>query len=123
MRYLWHQNKYYCFVDKPTVTTTPSVLKVNFGDKITLGCLVNAFPQPTKIYWTKRNNDISPIVLINKEFPGISGSSIETPSLTIEYATPANKGYYSCFAENTAGVTESKPVNLIVLAGNYYQSC
>ncbi|CAC5364614.1 HMCN [Mytilus coruscus] len=102
--------------DKPNVTTTSSVMKANFGDAVTLECITNAFPKPRNIYWIKRNNDHSPIVLINKEFPGIFGSSIETPSLTIQYATPANKGYYSCFAENTAGVTESKPVNLIVLA-------
>ncbi|CAC5425483.1 unnamed protein product [Mytilus coruscus] len=102
--------------DKPTVTTTSSVLNANFGDSVTLECIVHARPTPRKIYWKKRINNDTPTMSINKESPGISGSSIETPSLTIKYATPANEGYYSCFVENTAGVTESKPVNLIVLA-------
>ncbi|XP_052080992.1 immunoglobulin superfamily member 10-like [Mytilus californianus] len=102
--------------DKPIATTTSSILNANFGDSVTLECIVHAFPTPRKIYWKKRINNHTPTMSINKEFPGISGSSIETPSLTIKYATPANEGYYSCFVENTAGVTESKPVNLIVLA-------
>ncbi|CAG2192940.1 HMCN [Mytilus edulis] len=101
---------------KPTVTTTSSILNANFGDSVTIGCIVHAIPTPRKIYWKKRINNHTSTMSINKECPGISGSSIETPSLTINYATPANEGYYSCFVENTAGVTESKPVNLIVLA-------
>ncbi|CAG2221471.1 HMCN [Mytilus edulis] len=102
--------------DKPTVTTTSSILNANFGDSVTIECIVHAIPTPRNIYWKKRINNHTPTMSINKECPGISGSSIETPSLTINYATPVNERYYSCFVENAAGVTESKPVNLIVLA-------
>lgn len=94
-------------------------MNANFGDSVTIECIVHAIPTPRKIYWKKRINNNTPTMSINKECPGISGSSIATPSLTINYATPANEGYYSCFVENAAGVTESKPVNLIVLACNY----
>ncbi|CAC5364616.1 unnamed protein product [Mytilus coruscus] len=130
----FHMGKYRCFAtnaigtsysestsllvkgDKPQVTTTSPVLKANYGDAVTLECIVNAAPKTFDIYWYKKINGQNQFTYINEKFPGISGSSVETPSLTIDYATPANEGSYRCYARNEAGVTESKPVKLVVEA-------
>ncbi|CAC5388894.1 unnamed protein product [Mytilus coruscus] len=101
---------------KPKVTTTSSVVTANFGNEVTLACIVNATPTQNRIYWYKKVNDLNHITFINDGFPGMSGSTVESPSLIIKHATPANDGNYSCFAENAVGITESKPVKLIVRA-------
>lgn len=105
---------------KPTVTTTQSIVSTDFGKEVTLRCIVNATPKITKIYWYKKINSQSHVTFIYAGFPGMSGSTVETPSLTIKSGTPANNGTYSCVAENIVGITGSEPVILIVRAGNYF---
>ncbi|VDH95558.1 Hypothetical predicted protein [Mytilus galloprovincialis] len=105
---------------KPTVTTTQSIVSTDFGKELTLTCIVNATPKITKIYWYKKVNSQNHVTFIYAGFPGMSGSTVETPSLTIKSGTPANNGTYSCVAENVVGITGSKPVILIVRAGNYF---
>lgn len=95
-------------------------MKANYGDEVTLECIVRATPKEFEIYWYKNINGQNHVTFINEKFPGISGSSVETPSLTIKYTTPANEGIYSCYAQNAAGVTASKTIKLIVEAGNYF---
>lgn len=95
-------------------------MKANYGEEVTLECIVSATPKPSKIYWYRTINSQNHFTYINEKFPGISGSSVETPSLTIKYVTPANEGSYICYARNAAGVSKSKPVKLVVEAGNFF---
>ncbi|CAG2242322.1 unnamed protein product [Mytilus edulis] len=68
-----------------------------------------------EIYWQFNNNGV--ITKIVKDTNGISGSSIETPSLTILEMTTSESGIYNCFARNDIGTGQSKPINVAVTGG------
>lgn len=52
-----------------------------------------------------------------EETVGISGCSIEVPSLTILNVTTSESGLYTCFARNDIGIGESKPIDVTVIGG------
>jgi hypothetical protein len=64
------------------------------GNPIAINCEANGFPKPT-ITWFKGKNKSS------KEFQAITMRSKTT--LTVNFATPDDEGYYMCQANNEIG--------------------
>lgn len=89
-----------------------------YGRSLTIECSVQASdnsPSVLEIYWKYINNGV--ITKIDQYTDGISGSSIETPSLTILIMTSSESGIYTCFARNNLGTGQSKQVNVTVTGG------
>lgn len=103
------------FVDVPIVSLDAFEFKVPYGSLVSLNCTVTALPNHTRIYWKKHKNDI--ITTITQETEGISGSSIDSPTLIIKFVTLTDTGSYMCFAENSVGIGSSRSTLLTVTGG------
>lgn len=88
------------------------------GKMVTLDCTITAEPPVNMVYWIKNKNDIN-FTITDGSF-GIFGSTIETPSLTIEHPAKSDAGRYWCFAINAIGHASSLSSSLIVIGGKYY---
>ncbi|CAC5364617.1 HMCN [Mytilus coruscus] len=100
----------------PHVTIMQTKYTAEYGKLITMNCNVKSNPSTARVYWQKVY-DQGQTKQINYGTPGTFGSSVTSPSLTINFSTPANDGIYFCLAENTAGVGQREPITLTVLAG------
>lgn len=103
----------------PIVDIESNSYIVRFLDTLTIKCYVqeNEEYPVRRIYWQYINNGV--ITLIESGNKGIAGSTIITPSLTIEMVTTSESGLYTCFATNDAGTAKSKPIQVIVNGGVY----
>lgn len=93
---------------------------MKYGYNITINCYVlknNEFPV-RNIHWQYVNHGV--LTTIEEGTPGISGSTIEVPSLTIQTATTSESGLYTCFATNDVGIGKSKASNVTVIGGIYF---
>lgn len=103
-------------IDIPYVRIQQSQYTVNYGDQVTLGCVVTADPTHTRVYWQKiKNNQVttidSAVITNNARY---SGSTVGTPSLTISNVNLDDAAFYICFAENTVGVGQSSQTTVVV---------
>lgn len=89
--------------------------KVPFGSDVDLKCSVTAFPNHTNTFWHKNRNDV--ITTITKDTEGVTGSTIDMPTLTIEFVTTHDAGSYTCFAENSIGIGSSRTILVSVIGG------
>lgn len=94
---------------------------VMYGRSLTLECsfhtVINS-PPVRDIYWQYSNNGV--ITTIEKDTYGISGSSIEVPSMTIWAVTTSESGTYICFAKTDNGTEQSRPINVTVIGGVFF---
>ncbi|XP_052081096.1 hemicentin-1-like [Mytilus californianus] len=105
---------------RPIINITSTRYTAFYGKEITLKCIVFSNPLLTSVFWHKINNH-GQVKLIKNGEPGTSGSSVQIPSLTIKFATPADEEIHFCLAENNAGLADSRPIKLNVHAGNPLQ--
>ena len=54
---------------------------------------------------------------INNGDSGYQGSTVGSPSLTINFATTGSNGVYKCFATNALGTGSSNPTTLTITGG------
>jgi len=54
---------------------------------------------------------------INNGDRGYQGSTVGSPSLTINFATTGSNGVYVCFATNAVGTGSSNPTTLTITEG------
>lgn len=87
----------------------------HFGENATIKCQVKSNPNHTFVYWEKTVGDT--IIKMTSTTKGISGSTVENPSITIEHVTPTDSGLYTCHAENIVGISSSRSINIKVKAG------
>ncbi|XP_052080330.1 hemicentin-1-like isoform X6 [Mytilus californianus] len=99
----------------PTVSVTPVLQPVNYGESVNITCGVNANPPATIVYWEKKSNGF--IKVMNNETTGTAGITVENPSMTLLHATDSDSGYYKCFAVNEFGLGYSSSVRLTVIGG------
>lgn len=99
----------------PLVEVAGEKTTAQFGDTITFNCTIRSHPNFTKVYWEKRNGDT--VTTLTAGTNGITGITIDIPSLTIIFVTSTDSGYYTCNSENVVGVGTSRALNLKVNAG------
>ncbi|CAC5410866.1 HMCN [Mytilus coruscus] len=83
------------------------------GKMVTLECNITADPPVTMVYWINNKNDLN--FTITDGSMGVFGSTVETPSLTIEYPAKSDAGVYWCYAINAVGHASSLSSSLIVI--------
>ena len=94
-------------------STTYNVI---LGNSVTLVCEVTATPTETRIVWRRFVNgapvDIDFSMNNNNKY---SGSTVDTPSLTIRNADNSDEGNYVCYATNVVGTGSSSQTFLDVI--------
>ena len=81
---------------------------------VTLVCDVSSSLPLTDVEWDKFSNHTITTITTESNTEKYSGSSTNTPSLTIFYAELSDAGIYTCFASNSDGTGESDMTTLIV---------
>ena len=75
-------------------------LKTSGGRKIMILCAVNGWPSP-KVIWNKNGN------AVQTSARRVDVGTAKGEMLTIDSATEADSGVYTCYAMNPAGVAMS----------------
>lgn len=88
-----------------------------FGNTVVLDCQVNANPLVTTVFWQMPNRTID---MTANNFSMYSGSTVQSPSLTIISTTHADIGDYVCFATNAVGTGSSSQTFLDVIGSMLY---
>ena len=101
----------------PVINTTQTTVIANQSQTVTLHCLITAGLPSSIVYWKKYANGIFTNV------PGItSGGTISFPSLVFPSVEVTDSGTYSCFAQNSVGVSNSSLITLTVHPGKLNKS-
>ncbi|XP_052081097.1 hemicentin-1-like [Mytilus californianus] len=101
--------------DLPEVSVPILAVNVSFGDSVNLICNVTAKPLHDFVYWEHKETFATRRILTGTV--GTEGSTVETPSLTLKYATNTMSGLYTCFARNAVGISKSSTIKLKVNGG------
>ncbi|CAC5383739.1 HMCN [Mytilus coruscus] len=99
--------------DIPTVTIKHAVYNTTYGYNVTLECMIDSSPNHTHVYWQHIYNET--VLNITSDSPGVYGSTVTYPSLTILQVTSEDSGHYICFAVNIVGTGKSQPTSLTIL--------
>ena len=101
------------FVGIPVVQIAQNSYSVNFGGTVTLVCTVTANPTHTSVQWLRVINGQSQnLNLVQNKH---SGSTVNTPSITINSADLSDEGNYICTATNSIGTGQSQQTFLDVV--------
>jgi hypothetical protein len=82
-------------VDPPFVTVNQSLYYVQTGNMVTLVCNVSSSLPLTDVQWEKNSNGTITTINTESNTEKYSGSSTNTPSLTIFYAELSDAGIYT----------------------------
>lgn len=86
---------------------------------MTLGCTVTANPSHTTVYWRRViNGALTDITVTNNN--KYSGSTVNSPSLTIFNADNSDEGNYICYADNSVGTGQSSQTFLDVFGSKWW---
>lgn len=99
----------------PIVTNTNAEYNSTFGSIVTLRCNISSSPNLNMVYWQKISNET--VSNITSDSPGVYGSTVTNPSLTIQYVTTKDSGQYICYGQNIVGIGRSEPATLTILGG------
>lgn len=93
------------------------VYTVQHASSVTLTCFVEVNEEYPVYYVYWEHNNAGVITKIDNGTKGMSGSTVETPSLTILFTTPSESGLYVCAATNSIGTGNTSPITLNVIGG------
>ncbi|XP_069133480.1 hemicentin-1-like isoform X12 [Argopecten irradians] len=99
----------------PTVTISQNIYRINTGNTVTLGCTVSGSPAHTSVFWQRNVGTGTQSITIDGV--NYSGSTVNSPSLTVINADTSDSGTYTCFATNSVGTGQSAATTLTV-SGN-----
>ncbi|XP_052103246.1 hemicentin-1-like [Mytilus californianus] len=99
----------------PVLTDGQTAYSTNIGNNITLACVVSAIPTHTAVYWTRKINNGNIVTLNPASSTKYSGSTIQSPSLTIIDVDLSDEGNYICHATNAVGTGQSSQAFLDVI--------
>jgi hypothetical protein len=105
------------FVDVPVVTVLQLYYSVTLGGTVTLGCTVTASPTHTSVQWQRIQNGVTSSINLGSN--KYSGSTVNSPSLTIINADQNDNGVYRCTASNNVGTGISSQTTLSVTGSKY----
>lgn len=108
---------FYFVLEIPIVTIDSTSYTTTFGKSVKLGCSVVSNSPILEVYWS-RNTDVGR-QFIRYMTNGITGSSTEEPSITIEVATNSDTGSYICLASNIHGIGRSEITNLTITGSRF----
>ncbi|XP_052061392.1 basement membrane-specific heparan sulfate proteoglycan core protein-like [Mytilus californianus] len=98
----------------PNVSLTQNAINVDYGNNVTIGCVVSANPSHTSVYWQKISGEqIVTIDMTNTS--KYEGGTVASPSLYIIRADTSDAANYVCFAANSVGTGQSSLGTLTVL--------
>lgn len=104
-------------LDVPSVSLLRTFFTGNYGGTIILGCTVSAYPTVTSVYWHKvSGSTTSPVDMSIARY---TGSSVNTPSITITNLNSNDAGNYTCLAANSVGTGQSRQGPLTVIGSEY----
>ena len=103
------------FADVPSVQVLSNSYSVTLGNSITLECVVTATPTHTSVQWQRIVNGQTTNINLGTGNNKYSGSTVNTPSLTISASENSDEGYYTCSATNIAGTGTSQQTYLDVV--------
>ena len=83
------------------------------GNDVTLVCTITSTPSYNEVKWGKGMHGIPTEVVIDSN--KYTGSTVNTPSLTIHSADSSDVGYYTCYGSNRVGTGQSQEVHLDVV--------
>ena len=87
---------------------------------MTIQCNVAANPSHTSVYWQKITGGASTNIDVANSAGKYTGSSVNTPSLTITSSQLTDQGTYICYATNTVGTGQSTQVVVAVQGSKLY---
>ena len=100
--------------EPPFITVDQSLYYVQTGNMVTLVCDVSSSLPLTDVEWEKNSNRTITTINSNTNTEKYSGSTTNTPSLTIFYTELSDAGIYTCLASNSDGTGESDMTTLMV---------
>jgi len=105
----------YCFLISgvPTVVAYQPQSSVTIGRQITLVCTITSTPPHTHVKWVKTVNNVPTDVVIDGR--KYSGSTVNSPSLTIHSVDSSDVGLYTCYGTNRVGTGQSQEVHIDVV--------
>ena len=115
--YLINSIFFLLLLDIPSVQVLQPQYSVNFGDSVTLECVVSGNPTHTSVSWLRVINGQTSSV--NFGLNKYSGSTVNTPSLTVNSAEISDEGNYICTATNSIGTGQSSQTFLDVVGSMY----
>ena len=102
----------------PTVTVPQPNYSVNRGTTVTLQCTYTANPAATSVSWEK--TVANQVTVISTSISKYSGSTTQSPSLTINTAEESDEASYVCKVTNSVGTGISTSTFLEVLGSKFY---
>ena len=90
---------------------------VNHSESITLECTVESNPEHTSVNWKQLINGTYRSIIFSEKY---GGSTVASPSLTINSVEEKHAGRYVCTATNANGLGVSTPIALVVYGGRIY---
>ena len=100
--------------EPPFDTANQSLYYVQTGNNVTLVCNVSSSLPLTDVEWEKNSNGTITTINSNATTEKYSGSTTNTPSLTIYYAELSDAGIYTCFASDGFATGESDTTTLMI---------
>ena len=89
----------------------------NIGSSVTLECTVTSNPTHTNVYWQRTINGQTTQITTSTNTNKYSGSTVNTPSLTINTVAQSDTGSYRCLADNVIGTGQSQ-ITVLNVAGS-----
>ncbi|CAG2210688.1 unnamed protein product [Mytilus edulis] len=97
----------------PSVSLIHNAMNVDFGNNVTIGCVISANPSHTSVYW-KKISGVQAITIDMTNINKYGGGTVASPSLYIISADTSDAADYICFATNSFGTGQSSQGTLTV---------
>ena len=107
-------------VGTPVVTALTQSYTCEAGQSVTLCCSVSADPDVNRVFWQVVDSRGEYVTSHGEKY---KGSSVESPSLTIQKAHTSDSGTYRCCATNDVGTSQSLTISLQVSGGIKLHHC
>ena len=107
--------------EPPFDTVNQSLYYVQTGNNVTLVCNVSSSLPLIGVEWEKNSNGTITTIYSDTNTEKYSGSTNNTPSLTIFYAELSDTGIYICLASKSDG-TEESDIAALMVSGTVYFS-
>ena len=91
--------------------------RVMFGDSVTLVCEVTATPKITQVTWQREVKGQMINITTGTNVDKYSGSTVDTPSLTVNPVDLSDEGVYTCGASNMVGTGQRGRTSLNLIGG------
>ena len=110
---------HYLTIGLLTVNAPTTLYSVQQGNSLQLICTWSGTPGATAVSWKKYVQGTPSDINVANSNGKYSGSTVASPSLTINNVNQNDVATYVCSATNAEGTSNSQPINLQVTGGEY----